>query len=462
MVRLASLCLFLLLAVSPLDAQPETAEQVPAAETAFQDGLSRYDAGDFATAYDHFNRAASEFPYHERTTAALFMAARAAYADGLFERSRASLDALVRQYPESRYTAEAERLRELAAGPDIAIPFELGVLLPAGGEDAYLGQAVFNGIRIAVEEHNATNPRRPVQMMFRNSGGSAANAAQGLNDLANAGAEAVIGPLYSVEAVEVAQAAEAAGIPLLAPLATDIEVSEGRTHAFQSNPTFPERARAMARYAVNGLGYRRLGVVSEAGSFSEDMGRAFAEEASALGAAVVFQERIVGASGWGDLERRVGADVLSRAQGVYLPVTGRDAAAYAADALRSLEALRTPPRPLGNQEWEGLTTSRARASRLGSLFTTDFFSPPGAVDAFGERYRELAGIGPDRLSLMGYDLTRFLIATIERGGEGALAERIRRAPSFQGLAHRFSFDGGQVNSSLFILAYRDGQPVLVE
>ena len=154
---------------------------------------------------------------------------------------------------------------------------------------------------------------------------------------------------------------------------------------------------------------------------------------------------------------------MARAQAVYLPVTGADAPAYAADALRSLEGLAAPPRPLGNTEWEGLTTSRARASRLGSLFTTDFFSPPGAVDAFGSRYRQLSGIGPDRLALMGYDLTRFILTSVEsENAEGSLADRLRAAPTFQGLAHRFNFDGGQVNASLYILAYRDGNAILVE
>ncbi|MEM1056338.1 MAG: penicillin-binding protein activator [Bacteroidota bacterium] len=454
--------LLLFLTAAPLAAQPETAPRVADAEAAFEAGLTSYQSGAFAEAYRLFSRTATEFDYNERTTSALLMAGKAAYADGLFGRARTSLDALLTAYPESRYAEEATRIRQLASGSDIQIPFDLGILLPAGGEDAYLGQAVFNGIRIAVEEHNATAPRRPIRMVFRNSGGSAANAARALRELASEGVGAVIGPLYSVEAVEVAQAAEEAGVVLLAPLATDAAVSEDRTMAFQANPTFQARGRAMARYATGGLNHRRLGVVSEAGTLGEEMGRAFADEASAQGAAVVFQERIAGASAWGDLERRVGSDVLSRAQAVYLPVTGGDAAVYAADALRSLEGLRAPPRPLGNQEWEALTQSRARASRLASLFTTDFFAPPGAVDAFGERYRQLSGIGPDRLALMGYDLTGFLVRTIETGGEGTMADQIRAAPSYQGLAHRFSFAGGQVNEALFILAYRDGETILVE
>ena len=47
-------------------------------------------------------------------------------------------------------------------------------------------------------------------------------------------------------------------------------------------------------------------------------------------------------------------------------------------------------------------------------------------------------------------------------GEGTLADQLRTAPSYQGIAHRFAFDGGQVNGALFILAYRDAQAILVE
>ncbi|OZC01909.1 ABC transporter substrate-binding protein [Rubricoccus marinus] len=463
MVRFSTLCLALsLLVAAPLAAQPETADVLTAANNTFDSGLESYNAGTYDEAYGLFMNVARGYPYHERTTAALLMAGKAAYADGLFSRARTALDQLITEYPASRYAEEARRVLAQASGADVQVPFDLGVILPAGSEDAYLGQAVFNGIRIAVEEHNAGSPRRPVRLIFRDTGGSAENAAQAVRDAAAAGAEAVIGPLYSGEAVMAAQAAQEAGIPLLAPLATAADVTEGRTLAFQANPTFPARGRAMARYAVNVLGYRRLGVVSESNTFGEDMGTAFAQEASRLGAAVVFQERLVGAAGWGDLERRVGASVLGRAQAVYLPVTGEDAPAYAADALRSLEGLAAPPRPLGNTEWEGLTTSRARASRLAALFTRDFFSPPGAVDAFGARYRELSGIGPDRLALMGYDLTGFVARNLDASGEGSLADRLRAATTYQGLGHRFNFDGGQVNTALFILAYRDGNAILVE
>ncbi len=67
-------------------------------------------------------------------------------------------------------------------------------------------------------------------------------------------------------------------------------------------------------------------------------------------------------------------------------------------------------------------------------------------------------------------MARFVIQQMEASDEGtaqpassrALADQIRRAPEFQGTAHRFNFDGGQINTALFILGYRNGRAVLLE
>lgn len=454
------------LAVAPA-AQPATADEVPAAEAAFQEGLDAYRDGDYAEAEGHFRSASGDFGFNARSTAALLMQAKAAYAAGAFDRAIELANTLATAYPESRYAAEARRVGALAetGGPGgIGRVFDLGVVLPVGGDDGYLGQALFNGVRIAVDEHNQTPNGRPVRMVFRDSRGTAAGAESAVRDAVEEGADAIVGPLFSDEAGAAGAAAEAAGVVLLAPLATDEAVSGGRRFVFQANPTFLARGRAMARYVVGGLGLRRLGVASEQGTLGADMAGAFATEARRLGATVSFEERLQSASDWEDLDRQVGESALGSVQAVYLPVTGRDAPRYAADALRALDALgRNAPRPLGNTEWEGLTTSRDRASRLGAVFTQDFFVAPGASDAFRARYRQLSGLAQeDRLALIGYDLARFLIAQVEAAGEVPLADAIRATQRFDGVGHRFSFGGGQVNEALFVLGFRDGRAVLLE
>lgn len=460
-MRLVTLLALLVLAAAPAAAQPDTAERIPAAEAAFENGLESYRDGAYPEAYRLFRRAATEFGYSDRTTAALLMAAKAAYADADYDAAVGSATTLVATYPESRYTPEARRLLALAtAGGPTGRPFSLGVVLPVGGANGYLGQALFNGVRIAVDEHNAGSPRRPVRLVFRDSGGNGPAARDAVDDAIDDGADAVVGPLFSDEAGPAAERAEAAGVVLIAPLATDELVTRGRRFAFQANPTFPARGRAMARYAVGRLGLRRLGVATEVNTLGVDDGAAFAAEARRLGATVSFERELASASEWADLDRHVGAAALAGIQSIYLPVTGADAPEHIAEALRALDTGRAAPRPLGNTEWEGISTSRDRASRLGAVFGQDFFVAPGSSDAFGRRYRELSGIGPDRLALIGYDVARFLIANLD--GEGTLADRLRAAPTFQGVAHRFGFEGQQVNGALFILGYRDGDAVLLE
>ena len=443
-------------------AQPATADVVPAAEAAFQNGLASYRQGDYAEAARLFDRAATEFGYNERTTAATLMSAKAAYAEGEYIRATAAAARLVESYPASRYADEARRVLALATEGGRREPFDLGIVLPVAGRDGYLGQALFNGVRIAVDEHNQSlGDARPVRMVFRDSRGTGEGARRAVEEVVANGADAILGPLFSDEAETAAAVAEAAGVVLVAPLAnTDESISEGRRFVFQANPTFPARGRAMARYAVGRLGLDRLGAVSQRGEFGADMAAAFAVEARRLGATVPFETTLAGADDWADLDREVGTAALQGVGAIYLPVTGADARRYVADALRALDAVNRAPRPLGNTEWEGLSASAARASRLGAVFTQDFFVVPGAADDFGRTYRALSGIGQDRLALMGYDLGRFMLSQI--GTEGGIADALRSAPRFDGVGHRFRFDGGQINEALFILGFRSEQAVLLE
>ncbi|HLA64870.1 MAG TPA: penicillin-binding protein activator [Rhodothermales bacterium] len=458
------LVLALLLSAAAVTAQPVEAPRVPDAETAFEGGLDAYRTGAYAEARRLFQRAASEFGYNERTTAALLMAGKAAYAAGDVDGARGLLTGLVTQYPSSRYGDEARRVLGLLDGaPPEA--FDLGVILPATGESAYLAQAMFNGVRLAVDDHNEAHPDRPVHLVFRDSEGSPDGARTALGLAARAGADAVIGPLFSGEAVAAAEVAEREGIVLIAPLATDEAVADGRTFVFQANPTFPVRGRAMARYIV-GEGHRRLATIAVTGTFGERMAAAFEEEATRLGATFTTRTRLDAEADWDALPVRVGPSRLQGAEAVYLPITGDDAPEHVADALRGLEAMGVELQALGNTEWEGLDASRARAARYRAVFDQDFNVSDDAAE-FAARYRALAGVRADRLALMGYDATTFLLREAVPEGGGvvrgtALAERLRAAGVHRGLAHRIAFEGGQVNSALFLMTFRGGEAVLVE
>lgn len=473
-MRLLLLALFVL--AVPVAAQPLDAPSIPVAESAFNRGLRSYEVGSYEDAARAF-RQVIEGAFNQRTTAAHLMLGKAAYAGGDFADAVSAMTDFVREYPRSRYLADARalrleaesRLEALAAIPE---PTGVGIVLPTNDADLAFSQALFNGVRLAVDAHNAAAPDRPVRMVFRNTEGSERGARQAVESLGRSGVELVVGPLYSEEAEAAGEAAERERVLLVAPLATGDEVSEGRRYVFQANTTYAERGRVMARYAA-AQRPGTFGVVAQSGTIGETMAQAFQAELIRAGGAVAFTELLTDDRAWFRLDEVLADSLdnrLADVDALYLPVSGADADEYAAGALRSLDRAvpldeRGRLRVFGNTEWGTLDASRRRAEGYNTVFTSDFYlgEEREEVSDFSERYRALAGVPPDRLAFAGYDIARMLLGVLgDRRSEEGLPDLLRRAAPYAGLGHRIDFGRGNVNEAMFILGYRDGQLIVVE
>ena len=475
MSRLAFvLSVLLLMIAAPLVAQPMDAPAIPAARTMFDSGLRSYQVGQYEAAVQSFRRTVDDFGYHQQTTAARLMIGKALYAAGDLQGAASAMTDFLRAYPKSRYVADARALRRAAesrleALASVPEPTDMGIVLPMSAADVVFSQALFNGIRLAVDEHNAAQPTRPVRMVFRDTQGSERGAMAAVESLAGADIELIIGPLYSEEAVAAGAAAERARVVLVAPLATEQRVSEGRRHVFQANPTFDQRGRTMARYAAGADPGRRVGVIARVGTFGATMAAAFQDEYERLGGAVPFVELLPNEGAWFRLPEILG-DSLEMVDALYLPVTGAKGPDAAAGALRGLDQLlpegeRSRIHVFGNTEWGQLDASRQRASQYGTVFTSDFHvdERSDAAQAFVRRYEALSGVEPERLAYAGYDITGMALAQLAvRRSEESLAETMRGARPYAGLGHRIYFGGGSVNEAMFILGFRDGRLVVVE
>ncbi|MDQ7041126.1 MAG: ABC transporter substrate-binding protein [Rhodothermus sp.] len=448
-------------------AQPLEIPRIEAAETEFTQALRAFERGDYGLAYRQFRRVIDAYPPHRRTTAAWIMAAKALYRMGEYAYVITWVDTFVSRYPTSRYQREATQLRSLA---EVALRrrqqqarlITLGILLPLDAENAPLTQALVDGIRLAVEAHNAESLSVPVRMVFRDAGTDSAQVQAALRALLDEQqVDLVIGPLYSEQARAAAEVAEQRGVVLIAPLATDEAVSKGRRFVFQANPTLAVRGRLMARMAVYGLRLDSIGVVAQLGDpTAERMAEAFRAEALRLGAVIPFDKRLSDAQAWARLVQHIGRDTLAQARALYLPLAGGNAPVLARAALSSLDRSGLTPRVLGNAAWREMRAA-LQASRYLLTFSNDFYVDTSRVEVqdFIQRYQTLGRIEqPDRLVYTGYDVTRFLLTQLsDRSALAELADRIRRAPFYQGLGVRIHFNGGQVNRALYYHRYRDGR-----
>ena len=452
-------------AVPGVRAQTVAPPVEPEAESTFEQALAAFNAGDYGMAYRRFRLVYTGFPLHQKTTAAVFMAARSQLRAGETAAGADLLRDLLRQFPDSRYAADARTLlARLDARADAPRTFTVGVALPLGGSNTALTQAFFNGLRLAVDEHNAGTGSR-ARLVFRDTDGTAEGARTALEALREV--DVVVGPLFSPEAIAAGEVAERNGTTLVAPLATDGRVAEGRRFVFQANPSLAVRGRTMARYAREELRADTFGVVyePEAGGVSERLGRAFADEVQRGGGVLAFQTPL-GSRSWSGLGTQTAdADALRSLDALYLPVSGGNAEVDIRAALGALDRSGASPVVLGDAEWHNRPSARALADRFGVTYTNDFVVDDARpeVARFRERYRALAGrdlaaapFTVQRLAFTGYDLARYLLDRLDGRGNRPLPDALRRADRYDGLGIRLDFDDANVNDALFIQRYRAG------
>ena len=435
-------------------------QRIEAAERLFNQGLEAYQQGNYEQAARRFQRV-TEYPMNQKTTAALLMAGRALYRMEAYREATTVLRTLQRRYPESRYRSAAEEVlgfvREAQRPADMGEPIRLGVALPLG-TNSNLTQAMFNGIRLAVEERNGLErqlvpvdttyftvadtiaiaedssaviqmkdtmrvertvetvrgapQRQPVRMFFRDTGNDPNKARAAIDSLVNYDrVDAIIGPLFSSEARAAGSEAERNGTVLIAPMATDEDIARGRRYVFQANPPIRTRGEIMARFAVRGLLNDTLGVIIERGNpLSARMAEGFRRELERQGATLSFSETLPNARMWSRLPEHFESDslftpdTLRGTDSVYLPFTGQNAAGRIQEALTGLERMGLRyglrARVLGNSEWHNLAVEQ-EASKFSTVYTNDFYADQrrSEVRDFVRRYRLLTGETPDEIGV---------------------------------------------------------------
>ena len=436
------------------------------AENDFEAGVRSFESGSYDAAYQSFRKVVDSYDLNQKTTAARLMAGKALYRMGQYDGAIDSLERFIRAFPRSRYVESARRTMALAREAEkqigeMADVLQIGVLLPTTADDISLTQALFNGFRLAVDQHNESDDgKNLVRMVFAPSTGTMEETFQ---DFSDAGVTLVFGPLYSREAVEAARLAEEHGIVMLTPLATDEDVSDGLRFVFQANPTPSMRGRLMAKFAVESLTMDELAVVAEYNnSLSERMAEGFQDEVERLGKNLRVVKMLNGSNGWFRLADELKEDSLAGIDAIYLPITGGKAPSLIKAAMDNVDRLGLTVKLLGNKEWDGLS-NRTQASKYLATYTNDYYvdSENPLVEAFRSTYETLASEEPNQLAFVGYDLGRFLTRVLVTDDGRDLMERIRFAPPFQGLAVKVNFGGGNVNQAMFYERYRNGRTELL-
>lgn len=477
-----SLLVLLLLGTcfTPLAAQSNT-DPVPLiqeAESTFALGLQAYTEGNYGLAYRHFWQVARRLPLNRKTTASWLMAGRSLYQDGELTQAIQLLETFTRTYPSTSYLDEAfdtiadARRRTTAPQQPQRRILNLGILLPLDNEAALLSQALFNGLRLAVDEFNSQGSSTVVRMVFREASADSLTLDTTVRTLKRNGVDIVIGPLFSDEAQIAATAAETEQLPLFVPLATAEDLTHGRQFVFQANPTFTVQGRAMGRFAVRNLRLDTLGVLSvynDQNPSSELMALGFETGVLNAGGSVLYHETLPDEASWYRLTDYVGRDTLRSVKAIYAPMPAGElnTELMLGAALGSIDRTLRDMRLLGNDEWHD-RPFKARLSNHTATYATSFHVDTSRIEVqvFERAYQNLTSETPDPnsefgyLGFVGYDIGRFLIARLTEPSP-SLPDAIRQAAPFEGLGLRLDFSLGPINEGAFFFRYRNSTLELI-
>jgi branched-chain amino acid transport system substrate-binding protein len=176
--------------------------------------------------------------------------------------------------------------------------FAVAVLAPFTGRFEKFGNAFLLGVQIALEERDRSEPdsgaatpedRVPVRLSSRDTGGDVLAATKLAREVVlEDGVLTILGPLLSVTSIGAGSVAQAYGVPLVAPTATDPGVPEIGRFVLTLQPSARELTEPLADFSVNELGNVRHGILVPREAFAEELEREFRQAVEARGAQAVI------------------------------------------------------------------------------------------------------------------------------------------------------------------------------
>lgn len=279
---------------------------------------------------------------------------------------------------------------------------KVALLLPLSGANAGIGQSMLQAAQLAIFDLGYDN----LELMPRDTQGSAGGASAAAAAAINDGAQLILGPLFAEEVRAVKSATAGRNINVIA-FSTDWTLAGGNVFIMGFLP-FEQVERVAAFAAAKGL--KKTAVVAGTDQYGSTVSRAFETEAQENGITI---SRALSDPGSYD--------------SVFVPAGG--------SSLNGLLA-RVPSktaRKLGTGLWDD-----ARLAANPSLEGAWFAAPsPAARKNFEDRYRATYGGSPVRIATLAYDATA-LAAALAKAGLAA-----GRGPAFDSasLKNRNGFAG---------------------
>lgn len=345
--------------------------------------------------------------------------------------------------------------------PGGATELVVGTVGPLSGDYATYGVSVRNGVKLAIDEINASGMLGDITLRLQDedTGGDQAQAANAVNKLINQdNVTAIIGAVLSGETNTAAPFAQEAGVPIMTPSSTAPGIADIGDYVFQNVIRDDVQSYQMGEYAVKELGLKKLAILYSNNDYGVGLRDGFKKGVEESGGEVVAIESYL--DGDSNFSAQLTNISGAGAEGLYVAGYYTEAAKIAQQArqigfeapLMGADGLDSPQLiELGGDAVEG------------TLFTSGFYagSDDPTIQEFVSKFEQAIGSKPDMFAANAYDSMYIIAEAIKEAGTDRAAIRDAIAGiNYDGITGTISFSAnGEVEKDTFILKISDGQVV---
>jgi branched-chain amino acid transport system substrate-binding protein len=339
----------------------------------------------------------------------------------------------------------------------------IGEFASLTGKEAAFGQSSHKGTVLAIETINAAGGvlGQKIELLTEDNQSKPGESTTAVRKLISRDKiVALLGEVASSRSLEAAPIAQGAHIPMVSPSSTNPKVTQIGPYIFRVCFIDPFQGAVLAKFAINSLHARRIGVLSSVSSaYSVGLTKYFAEPYAAAGGMIAIEQKY--SEGDKDFKAQLTAIRAAGVEAIFVPGYYTEVALIAKQA-REL-GLTIPL--FGGDGWEAPQLLEIGGTAVEGCFYSTHYSPENPapmvqefVKAFQARW---GGETPDAMAALGYDSALVLVDAIKRAGstDGArIRDALAATRDFAGVTGATSMDADRnASKAAVIVAIKDGR-----
>ncbi|MCE9592311.1 MAG: ABC transporter substrate-binding protein [Planctomycetes bacterium] len=359
----------------------------------------------------------------------------------------------------------------VTGGSPVATPGEIvvGQYGSLTGSEATFGQTTDEGVRLAVEERNATGgiKGRKIKLVTYDDRSNAQEAGTVVTRLITQDkAVAILGEVASTRSIAGGRVAQQYGVPMVSPSSTNPTVTDIGDMIFRVCFIDPFQGTVMAKFSHENLKLTKVAVLYDKGqAYSTGLSNYFQQAFKEMGGTITAVETYKG--GDPDFSAQLTTIRNSGAEAIYIPGYYNEVASIALQA-RKLGIPNSVPL-MGGDGWESPKLAEIAGEAVEGCYFSNHYAPEderAEVKEFIAKYKaKYNGVTPGALAASGYDAANILFDAMGRAPSlsGAdLAKALAETKNFKAVTGLITINKSRnADKSAVVLQMKGGTPVYV-